>query len=162
MTSIGKRRMTGKAAIPVLIIIAFLTMYFIFFANSPPREILFQGHILGPREETENNSNKDFRIFSYKDSSANHMLILLMPEDDSVTADELIAFYAGNFKKQGFRFSTDGTRQLGLRDDEAIYLTTAANLESAIAYIEKGAKPAPSKLDDADSLYLALESFSFD
>ena len=162
MTTIDRRRMTGKAAIPVLIIIAFLTMYFIFFANSPPSEISFQGHILGPREETENNSNKDFRIFSYKDRSANHMLLLLMPEDDSVTADELIAFYAGNFETQGFSFSIDGTRQLGLRDDEAIYLTTAANLGSAIAYIEKGGESAPRKPDDADSLFLALERFSFD
>jgi len=162
MTIIEKRRMTGKAAIPILLIVAFLAMYFIFFANNPPKEILFQGYALGPREETENNSNKDFRILSYKDSSANHMLLLLMPEDDSVTADELIAFYAGNFKTQGFKFSTDGARQLGLRDDEAIYLTTAANLESAIAYIEKGAKPAPRKPQDADGLYLALERFSFD
>ena len=154
--------MTRNAAIPVLLIIAILAAYFIFFAGNPPSEFVFQGHTLGSREETENNSNKDFRIFSYKDSSANHMLLLLMPEDDSVTADELIAFYAGNFKAQGFRFSTDGTRQLGLRDDEAIYLTIAANLESAIAYIEKDAKPAPSKPDDADSLFLALERFTFD
>ena len=154
--------MTGKAAIPVLLFIVFLTMYFIVFDNNPPKEIEFQGHTLGPREETENNSIKDFRIFNYKDRSGNHMLLLLMLEDDSATLNELLAVYVSIFKAQGYEFRTDGVRHLGLKGDEAIYLTTVANLDSVIGYIEKNPDRRPTKPDDAESLYSALERFSFD
>ena len=162
MTTIRKKRMTGKAAIPVLLIIIFLAMYFIVFDNKPPKEIAFQGHTLGPREETEYNSIKDFRIFSYKDVSGNHMLLLLMLEDDSATVKELLAVYVGIFKAQGFKFRTDGDRHLGLKGDEVIYLTIAANLDSVIGYLEKDPDRRPAKPDDAESLYSALEIFSFD
>lgn len=154
--------MSAKVALPVLLIIVLVTTYFIAFDSKPPNEVSFQGHTLGPREETKNNSIKDFRIFSYKDGSGNHMLLLLMPERDSVTADELLAFYASRFKAQGFEFLNDGTRHLGLKGDEVIYLTKASKLESAIAYIEKSSKPHPRKPGDAESLYSGLEGFSFD
>ena len=162
MTTIRKKQMTGKVAIPVLLIIIFLTMYFIVFDSKPPKEVTFQGHTLGPREETENNSIKDFRIFSYKDGSGNHMLLLLMLEDDSATLKELISVYVGVFEAQGFKFSIDGVRQLGLKGDEVIYLTIAANLDSVIGYLEKNPDRRPAKPGDAESLYSALERFSFD
>jgi hypothetical protein len=146
---------------PALIVIIAVAVYFIFFANSLPSEIEYRGNTLGPRQAVENNSIKDFEIVSYKDETNYHSLLFLMPEDQSVTTQELLDFYVGNFKAQGFKFTKDGTMHLGLKGDEVIYMTIAANMNATIAYIEKGPNPLPRKPSDASDIFSSLVNFSF-
>jgi len=145
---------------PVVIAIICVAAYFIIFSNSMPRDIEYRGNTLGPRQEVENNSNKEFEIISYKDESNYHVLLFLLPEDQSVTTQELLEFYVGNFKAQGFKFRSDGNMHLGLKGDEVIYMTIAAKMNAAIAYIEKDPEPRPRKPSDANDIFSSLAGFS--
>jgi hypothetical protein len=149
----------ARSASIVLIVAA---AYFIMFANSLPRDIEYRGNTLGPRQEVENNSSKNFEIVSFRDKTNYHVLLFLMPEDQSVTTQELLEFYVGNFEAQGYKFRNDGSMHLGLKDDEVIYMTIAAKMNAAIAYIEKDPKPLPRKPSDANDIFSSLVDFSFD
>lgn len=146
---------------PALVVIIAVAAYFIIFANSLPGDIEYRGNTLGPRQEVENNSSKNFEIVSYKDKTNYHALLFLMPEDQSVTTQELLDFYVGNFEAQGFKFRKDGTMHLGLKGDEVIYMTIAAKMNAAIAYIEKDPKPLPGRPSDANDIFSSLADFSF-
>lgn len=146
---------------PAIVGIIVVAAYFIIFGNSLPRDIEYRGNTLGPRQEVENNSSKNFEIVSYKDKTNYHVLLFLMPEDQSVTTQELLDFYVGNFEAQGFKFRKDGTMHLGLKGDEVIYMTIAAKVNAAIAYIEKDPKPLPRTPSDANDIFSSLVDFSF-
>ena len=149
----------AKLVVPVLLLVA---AYFIFFASDLPGDIEFQGHTLGPRERVENNSLKEFEIYSYSDRSRNHVLLIVMSSaDDSPSRGELLAFYIQNFKAQGFKFKQDDERHLGIKGDEVIYMTVAPRIDSAVAYIEKSEEAATS-LRGASDIFSDLETLAFD
>lgn len=145
---------------PVVVAIIVVVAYFIIFANSLPREIDYRGNTLGPRQEVENNSIKNFEIVSYNDESNYHVLLFLLPEDETVTSQELLDFYVGNFTAQGFAFRRDGNFHLGRKDDEVIYMTIATGMNAAIAYMEKDPKPFPEEPSDANDIFSSLADFS--
>lgn len=146
---------------PVLVVIVVVAAYFIFFANSLPKHIEYRGNTLGPRQDVENNSIKSFDIVSYNDKSNYHILLFLMPEDESVTTQELVDFYVVNFEAQGYKFKKDGNKHLGRKEDDVIYMTIAAKMNAAIAYIEKDSKPVPRNPGDANDIFSSLVDFSF-
>jgi hypothetical protein len=146
---------------PTLVVIIAVAAYFIFFANSLPTDIEYRGNTLGPRQDVENNSIKNFEIVSYKDKTNYHVLLFLMPEDQSVTTQEILDFYVGNFEAQGYKFRIDGSMHLGLKGDEVIYLTIATKINAAIAYIEKDPTTLPEKPSDASDIFSSLAAFSF-
>ncbi len=149
----------AKLVIPVLLLVA---AYFIFFGSDLPQDIEFQGHELGPRERVENNSLKEFDIFSYSDESRDRLLLLVMSSsNESPPATELLTFYVQNFRAQGFSFQTDDERHLGRKGDEMIYMTLAPRIDSAVAYIEKSAT-APTSFRGASDVFAELEGLSFD
>ena len=149
-----------KMAKPVLIAVIALLVYFVVFYDRMPKELVYRGNTLGPRQSVENNSNRDFEIVTYKDRSNYHQLVFLIPEDDSVTTQDLLDFYSANFKAQGFAFKNDGARRLGLKGDEVIYFTIARKMNAAIAYIEKGPAPLPESPGDATDVFASLAGFT--
>jgi hypothetical protein len=146
---------------PALVVIIAVAAYFIFFANSLPKNIEYRGNTLGPRQDVENNSIKNFDIVSYNDKSNYHILLFLMPEDESVTTQELVDVYIVSFEAQGYKFRKDGNKHLGLKGDEVIYMTIAARMNAAVAYIEKDSKPVPRNPGDANDIFSSLVDFSF-
>ena len=137
------------------------TGYFIYFASDMPREIEFRGQTLGPRERIENNSLKEFDIYSYSDRSRNHVLLFVMATTDSPTSQELLDFYVSNFRGQGFSFRNSDARYLGTKGDEVIYMARAPGIDSAIAYIQKSTE-APTSIRGASDIFSDLENFSFE
>ena len=135
--------------------------YFILFASDLPGEIQFRGQELGPRESVENNSLKNFDIYSYRDKANNHVLLYVMAVDDTATAQDLLDVYAIIFEAQGFKIRNKDNRHLGRRGDEVLYLTKASQIDSAVAYIEKAPDAFPSGLRDAEAVFSSLENFSF-
>jgi len=150
-------------AVKVLIPIALLVVaYFIFFANDLPADVQFQGRVLDNRERVDNDSLKEFDIYSYSDDSRNHLLLVVMsPSDGSPSPKELLAFYVQNFQAQGFKFKTSDDRHLGTKGDEAIYMTLAPRIEAAVAYIEKSTQ-GPKSLRGASNVFGELEGLSFE
>ena len=149
----------AKLLIPVALILA---AYFIFFASDMPGEIEFQGHVLDNKERVENNSLKEFDIYSYSDTSRNHLLLLVMSSTgESPSPQELLDFYIQGFEAQGFKFRSDDNRYLGTKGDEVIYMTLATRIDSAVAYIEKTAE-APNSVRGASDVFTELEGLSFD
>ena len=147
-----------KFLIPIALIAA---VYFIFFASDMPSEIDFRGMTLGPKEQVENDSVKDFDIYSYSDQTRHHVLLFVMANENSPAPEELLEFYVRNFGLQGFKFTHRDGRYLGEKDDEVIYMTLAPGIDSAIAYIEKSPN-APTSLPGASDIFSDLESYSFE
>ncbi len=136
-------------------------IYFVFFASDLPKEIEYRGQTLGPRERVENNSNREFDIFSYSDRTNHHVLLFVMAKDESATSQQLLDFYIANFKGQGFNFRKKDGRHFGVKGDEVIYMTRATQIDSAIAYIAKADDTLPKSLRAADDLFSELERFEF-
>ena len=86
---------------------------------------------------------------------------ILIPEEQSVTTQELLEFYVGRFEGQGYKYTKDDNMHLGLKGDEVIYMTVAAKINAAIAYIEKDPKTLPEKPSDASDIFSSLVGFSF-
>ena len=150
---------TARFVVPILVVVG---VYFLFFSSNLPGDIEFQGHTLGPRESVENNSLKEFDIYSYSDDSRDRLLLLVMSStDESPPPAELLAFYIQNFKAQGFSFKTDDKRHLGIKGDEVIYMTLAPRIDSAVAYIEKSAT-APTSMRGASDIFSNLEGLSLE
>jgi len=147
-----------KFLIPVAVLVAF---YFAFLASDMPSEIDFQGQTLGPRERVENNSIKPFDIYSYSDRTRHNVLLFVMATHEAPTSQELLEFYIGGFKAQGFSFKHKDGRYLGTKADEVIYMTRAPRIDSAIAFIQKSDE-APNSLRGASDIFSDLESHSFD
>ncbi len=137
------------------------TIYFAFFASDLPGEIQFRGQDLGPKESVENDTLKNFDIYSYRDKSNHHLLLFVMAVDDTATAQQLLDVYARTFEAQGFKIMNQDNRHLGRRGDEVLYLAKATPIDSAVAYIEKAPATFPSGLQDADAVFSSLEGFSF-
>lgn len=148
----------ARYLIPIALIAA---AYFLFFASNLPGEIEFRGHTLGPRTPVENNSTREFDIYSYSDGSRNHMLLFVMSTAASPTSQELLEFYIANFKAQGYSFRSDEDRHLGTKGEEVIYMTRAPGIDSAVAYIQKSAD-APTSLREASDIFSELKRYSFD
>ena len=136
-------------------------IYFVFFASDLPKEIEYRGQTLGPRERVENNSNREFDIYSYSDRNNHHVLLFVMAKDESATSQQLLDFYIANFKAQGFNFRKKDGRHFGVKGDEVIYMTRATRIDSAIAYIAKADDTLPKSLRAADDLFSELERFAF-
>ena len=146
---------------PALLVVAAIVAYFIFFADSFPNEIEYRGNTLGKMQEVENNSTKKFKIVTYNDETNYHILLILIPEEQSVTTQELLEFYVGRFEGQGYKYRKDGNMHLGLKGDEVIYMTIAAKMNAAVAYIEKAPESLPSKPSDANDVFSSLAKLSF-
>ncbi len=146
----------AKFLIPAALLAA---IYFVFLASDMPGEVEFQGQTLGPRERIENNSAKEFEIYSYSDKTRHHVLLFVMATADSPTSQELLDFYLNNFKGQGFSFRNNDGRYLGTKGDEVIYMTRAPKIDSAIAYIRKTTE-GPTSLREASDLFSDLENYS--
>ena len=138
-----------------------VAVYFFFFASNMPREIEYRGQTLGPREQIENNSSRNFDIYSYSDRTNHHVMLFVMAKDETATSQQLLEFYISNFEAQGFNFRSQDNRFLGIKGDEVIYMTKAPKIDSAIAYLEKGPDPFPSSLSGASSVFSDLENYSF-
>ena len=146
---------------PALLVVAAVVAYFIFFADSFPNEVEFRGITLGKMQEVENNSTKKFKIVTYNDKTNYHILLILIPEEQSVTTQELLEFYVGRFEEQGYKYRSDGNMHLGLKGDEVIYMTIATKMNAAVAYVVKAPESLPSKPSDAIDVYSSLADLSF-
>lgn len=146
-----------------LVMVALLAaVYFLFIASDLPAEIEFQGQTLGPREQVENNSAREFDIYSYSDRSRDHLLLFVMSTtDESPPPRELLEHYFQSFKAQGYSFQSDDERYLGSKGEEVIYMTLAPRIDSAVVYAVKSAE-APDTLRDASDIFADLRGFAFE
>lgn len=133
--------------------------YFAFVSDSYPSSIEFRGYSLGSKENNNDTVDKEFDIFSYRDSSNHHILMFGIRNNSRFTLEDLTKQYLANFQRQGFKFIDDGSRQLGVKGDEAIYITESKNMEAIVIYVEKGASPMPKEPDDGASVFSDLEYF---
>ncbi|MCP4447939.1 MAG: hypothetical protein GY811_21780 [Myxococcales bacterium] len=129
--------------------------------DSYPDTIEFRGIVLDTKEDINNTVDKDFDIFSYRDGSKDHALIVGIRNDSVRTLDESSSLYLSNFERQGFEFDGDGARQLGIKDNEVIYLTALNDIEGVVIYIEKDETPNDRDRSDDEGVFTDLEDLSF-
>jgi len=135
--------------------------YFVVFKDSYPSKVEFRGHTLGSKEDNNNTVDKNLDIFSYRDKSNHHVLVFAIRNNSEFTLTDLSEQYLGRFQHQGYKFKRNGARHLGVKADEAIYMTEAKNIEGIIMYIEKGSSPIPRAPNDGANIFSDLENFSF-
>ena len=141
----------------VLIVIVFVASYFLIFKDPYPKTVEFNGYSFSSKADNNNSRNKDLDIFSYRDKSNNRVLMFAITNDAAITFTDLSKQYLGRFEYQGATFTQDGTRYLGSKSDEVIYMTEASHINALIVYVEKGSLQSPS---DTDRLFSELENFS--
>jgi len=145
----------------VIIAVIVAVVYVVFFKDPYPSTVEFNGHTLGSKEDNNDTVDKKFDIFSYRDSSNHHILMFGIRNNSTNTLDSLKELYIANFQRQGFKFKEDGERQLGIKKDEAIYVTEAKNMEAIVMYVEKGGSSIPTSPSDGSSVFTDLEYFIF-
>lgn len=131
---------------------------FMFFTDSYPSEIEFQGVILGSKEDVNDTVDKEVDLISYRDKPNHHILIFGIMNNSVRTLDSLTSLYLSNFKSQGFDFQSNGTRYLGTKKGESIYMTELNGIEGIVIYIEKSAEDRSSS--DEASIFTDLEYIS--
>jgi predicted membrane protein len=144
------------------IVIAIVAGYVFFYKDAYPDSTVFRGRVLESKKYHNNSQNKKIDVFSYRDSSNQHVLLFAVLGDPEVKIGGTKNQYLGNFERQGFIFQHDGKRFFGRHADTAIYMTATKieKKDSVIVYTEKGVVPLPDTLNDADLLFSELEHFS--
>jgi len=145
----------------VIVAVIAAVLYVVFIKDPYPSTVEFNGYTLGSKEDNNDTVDKEFDIFSYRDSSNHHILMFAIRNNSTRTLDSLKELYIANFQRQGFKFKEDGERQLGLKGDEAIYVTETKNMEAIVMYVEKGSSSIPTSPSDGSSIYTDLEYFIF-
>jgi|GEM_PF-3267169 len=135
--------------------------YFMFFNSSYPDKISFQGNVLSNKQDNNNSLNKEIDAFSYSDVSRHHNMMFAILNDSKVTVAGILDQYTGRFRHQGFRFTNEENRYLGKRNDERLYIGSLQHQRGIIAYVVKADADAPNFIEDADTLFLDLESYRF-
>lgn len=143
----------------LLVAIVIVASYFLIFKDSHPKTVEFNGNTLSSKTDNNNSQNNDLDIFSYSDKSNHHVLMFAITNDTSITLSDLSKQYLGRFEYQGYSFSKNGTRFLGRKSDEIIYMAESSNINALIVYVEKGASQSPRNPSDAVELFNELESF---
>jgi hypothetical protein len=144
----------------IFVAIACVASYFFIFKDSYPKTVEFNGHTFSSKTNNNNSLNKDIDIFSYSDKSNHHALMFAITNNLAITLSDLSKQYLRRFEEQGYSFSKNGTRLLGKKSDEVIYMTESPNINALIVYVEKGALQSPRNPSDAAGLFNALENFS--
>jgi len=135
--------------------------YFLFIKDPYPSDIYFQGVQLGSKQDNNNSLNKNVDIFSYRDSTNNHVLLLALVNDSpSVTVEGITSQYIARFESQGLKFQQEGSRYLGVMSDIVMYVAVAKNMNAFIAYTEKGGGSTPRSVNEASDIFSDLENFS--
>jgi len=135
--------------------------YYVFLMDSYPSSVEFQGYTLGSKQDNNDTTEKKLDIFSYRDKTNHHLLLFAMKNDTEFTVSDLLDLYLKNFKSQGVKFKKSGGRYLGVKADEAIYITESKSFKGVIVYVEKGGLPMPNKPSDGANIYIDMEYFTF-
>ncbi|WP_075186662.1 hypothetical protein [Teredinibacter haidensis] len=145
----------------ILIAVVLVAGYFLFIKDSYPSDIYFQGIELSSKQDNNDSLNKEIDIFSYRDSSNHHVLLLALVNDSAtVTVEGITSQYLARFESQGLKFKKEGSRHLGLMSDTVMYIATAKNMNALIAYTVKGGGSSPRSVGEASAIFSDLENFS--
>ncbi len=146
----------GKYAIIAIVSVA---AYFLVFKDPYPDTIKFQGHSFSSKEDINDTLN-DLDIFKYRDVSNNHNLMFAISKDKGVTLTDLSDIYINMFERQGYNFKEQDDKYLGINADTKIYMAESKNIKGVVVYIAKADSAAPTKIEDATSIFFDIESFT--
>ena len=134
--------------------------YFVFIYDPYPSTVFFQGIELGNKTDQNNSLHDDIDIFTYRDKTNHHILMLALPKNSpTVTIDGLTELYLGRLESQGIKFKQMGRRYTGRRDNTFLYMARANLIDAVIIYTE--AKTANAPASDKEAIFTELENFSF-
>ena len=111
--------------------------YYMSTADSYPNEITFQGVELGSKKDINNTVDEEYDIFSYRDSSNYHVLVIGIRNESSRTLESFLELYLLNFKRQGFSFEEEEGRYYAAKGGEEIYMARIGHIEGVAIYIRK-------------------------
>jgi len=122
-------------------------------SQGEPSQLLFQGNEYNLSSSKESSGGK-FNILEY--SNGKEKLYLVLPHEET-DLGEFAKVYTHTFRAQGFTFSSEGNRHLGLSERNIVYLTVSPGLKAlSILLVEKG-NGHPKSLGDADLIFENLE-----
>lgn len=121
--------------------------------KSGPSKLFFQGNDYSLTSSKESRGGK-FSILEY--SGGKDKIFLMSPHKET----DLGVFsniYTSTFKAQGFSFSSEGNKHLGLSNSNIVYLTVSPQLKSlSILLVEKG-NSKPETHGEASGIFRDLE-----
>jgi len=152
----------------VVVIIALLAGYFLFFYDKLPKTITFQGHTLEKKEkEVFERADGKFAIYKYNDKPQDHFLVFVVSEDGGqIPVDEIKQFYIKRLKQQGVKLALNKQgRYLGFKHDSEgdmgqVYMTYSSVINAIIIYVRNSKQKTANKRE-ADKMFLELEAYTF-
>lgn len=123
-------------------------------SQSVKSQLLFQGNEYSLSSNKASSGGK-FNILEY--SNGKEKLFLITPHEET-DLGEFAKIYTHTFKAQGFSFSSEGNRYLGLSKSNIVYLTVSPDLKSlSIFLVEKG-NGNPMSMDSASGVFENLKA----
>lgn len=138
-------------------LVVFLVGYLVFFRDSSPDVIYFNGEEYGPGQlDYSNDSNsKMYKFFSRSVSNKDYITILY-PDSGTGSVSEWSNMFAKHFARQGFEFSQNGQNKIGINKTVKIYMMPSSRFDVVYMYILEDIKN--SNHIDESKMFEYLES----
>ena len=153
----------------VVVALMLLGVYFIFFQDKLPSQLVFDGYTLEKKsKQLFERADGKFAVYKYADKSQKHFLVLVVSEDGSAVPDEAIKqFYIKRLKNQQNMVSVPSQqgRYLGYKRNKPrgmaqVYLTYAPTIKAVIVYTRSSSQEALNK-GESEQVFLNLERYTF-
>ena len=134
-----------------------MLVYFFFIKEDLPRYIEFQDSQYGPRDlQKGNDSNsKMFRYNSESKTNTNYIL-LLKPNNDTEPSREFAELFSTHFTRQGFSFTKQGNRMLGIGNKGVIYMINLPDLDIVAMLFVEAKTNKPKSILEAGNIFSSL------
>ena len=125
-------------------------------SQNGPSELFFQNRVFEFSNTKDTKGN--FDSLEYKNGEDKLFLIVPHKKELVQTLPEFSRFSTKSFIAQGFRFSSNGTRHIGVRNDHVIYIAVSKYLDSLAIFITPDGKDYPRHHGSASEIFEDLES----
>jgi len=133
-----------------------------YYTKEPyPSVVEFRGHILDSRKDNNNSTDKELKIFSYRDKTTTHLLMFAVRNESPISLSDLALQYLGRFQYQGYTFVDKGSRKHGVRNNERLYMAEAKSFDGLIVYIEQSSGAVTQSEEELESILSDVENFKF-
>ncbi|WP_185234988.1 hypothetical protein [Teredinibacter franksiae] len=118
------------------IVVLLVVGYLLFFRESLPEVIYFNGNEYGSRQlDRSNDSNSKIYKYFSRSVSNNDYISVLYPDSGTGSPSEWSNMFAKHFERQGFIFSDNGVNKIGVNKTVKIYMLPSSEKNVVFMYV---------------------------
>lgn len=125
----------------VAIVLLLVAGYLLFFRESSPEVIYFNGNEYGSKQlDRSNDSNSKIYKYFSRSVSNNDYIAVLYPDSGTGSPSEWSNMFARYFENQGFIFSDNGENKIGVNKTVKIYMLPSSEKNVVFMYVLENLK----------------------